>query len=644
MSGKKVKKAIREQRRQRRRAEREQARLEKLNAEETPQKNEPELPQPVLQKKTQQKTETEKPAPAPAVPPATRRSRAAERHAAGRHAAHGHADDAAASESGDASASPRRRGGLIRVGAVAVTAGVVAVGGGSAVADLSGADSAPLAPVAGSGVPSPQTGESYLCPPMPGQADSITTDGILDYAPRDGSAGSVFQSLVIAADGAELPQAEVAQLSEEDRLNSQPVSGQDGVIHHQETDQERPPLLEVSAAPEGSPLTAGGLYEYYADEGPVTGLAVGECVPAEQSRWFFGPETGPGASSLLTLSNPYDRASTVEITTYDAEGERGASGSRSIVVPPQTVRTVNLAALTGGTANLGVDVAAAGAPVAAQLQSSRAAGLTGVGTEFLPGSGGAAEEHHIPAIPMPDTTEAEDEDTLPAELWIHVPGQEGATVELQVFGEDGQLALESPSVFTVEGGRVDALELLGPEAGVYDVVVRTDRPSYAAVGSRGMGEGAELDAEDEAAAEEAAEEEGEELESTLALDFSWGIGAQPLDPGSGAILPEIGRTEEAETALHLFSPQGGSLTYQLVGQDGELSEPQQAEVPADRSLVISAEELEEVMEDAVAVVVEDSDAAVHASLLTTHEDGRFSISQVGPLREAEVTVPVRIRD
>lgn len=719
MSAKKVKKAIKQQRRERRRALREQERSAKQQAAEASRErkdadrkaaaaerpaaaepnvseshgSEPAVSEPVA---------PESPGPEPAgsesadqaAAPATRRSRASEKKVSEKAASEKRASEKAATEKKTAEkkvtekkvtekkvtekkaaavktsekrisdkkssvstagvASPRRRSGAaVRVGAVVVTAGLVIAGGGSALADFSGADRAPLSPVAGSGVPSPQTGQTYVCPPMPGQADSLTNEGILEYASRDGSAESVFQSLILAGEGEEVPEAEAAQISEESRLNSESLpAGDNGVSYHQETGQERPPLLEVPASPEGAPLAAGGLYEYYADDGPVTGLAVGDCVTAEQSRWFFGPETGPGATSLLTLSNPYDRPSTVEITTYDGDGDRGAPGGRSIVVPPQTVRTVNLAALSGGTASLGVEVSAAGAPVAAQLQSSRAAGLTGSGVEFLPGAENAAGEHHIPAIPMPDTTEAEAEEgnQMAAELWIHVPGQESTTVELQVFGEDGQVALDNPAVFTVEGGEIDTLDLLGLEAGVYDVVVRTDNPSYVGVASRGMGETAEVGAEDEAAAEDAAEEEGEELEEgSPALDFSWGTGARPLAEGSGAILPEIGRSGEAETDLYLFSPEGGDVVYRLVGEDGELSDLQEAEVPSGQAVTITAAELEDVMEDAVAVVIDgpgagEAGAAVYGSVLTTDQDGRFSISQVRPLQDAEATVPVRIRN
>lgn len=684
MSAKKVKKAIKQQRKDRRRALREQERAAKRQTAEASREQKdadqkaaaaerPAASEPAVSESAVPGTADSEPAEQAAVP-ATRRSRAsenkvsekrasekaatekktAEKKAAAERTSEKRASDEKSSVSTEPESAPRRRSGAaVRVGAVVVTAGLAIAGGGSAIADFSGSDRAPLAPVAGSGVPSPQAGQTYVCPPMPGQADSLTNDGILEYASRDGSASSVFQSLILAGEGEEVPEAETAQLSEESRLNSESLpAGDTGVSYHQETGQERPPLLEVPVSPDGAPLTAGGLYEYHAEDGPVTGLAVGDCVTAEQSRWFFGPETGPGATSLLTLSNPYDRPSTVEITTYDGDGERGASGGRSIVVPPQTVRTVNLAALSGGTASLGVEVSAAGAPVAAQLQSSRAAGLTGTGVEFLPGAESAAEEHHMPAIPMPDTTDAEAEDgeQMPAELWVHVPGQESTTVELQVFGEDGQVALDNPAVFTVEGGEVDTLDLLGLEAGVYDVVVRTDNPSYAGVASRGMGETAEVGAEDEAAAEDAAEEEGEELDgSSLALDFSWGIGVQPLGESSGALLPEIGRSGEAETDLHLFSPEGGNVAYRLVSEDGELSDPQEAEVPSGQAVTITAAELEDVMEDAVAVVMDDpgageAGAAVYASLLTTDQDGRFSISQVRPLQDAEATVPVRIRN
>ncbi|WP_205030285.1 DUF5719 family protein, partial [Cereibacter sphaeroides] len=82
-------------------------------------------------------------------------------------------------------------------------------------------------------------------------------------------------------------------------------------------------------------------FVYQADSGPVTGLTTGSCGTPQRSQWFLGPESGTGANSLLTLSNPHNRDATVEVTTFDAEGDTGTLGSSTLLVPGETVRTMN---------------------------------------------------------------------------------------------------------------------------------------------------------------------------------------------------------------------------------------------------------------------------------------------------------------
>lgn len=670
MSAKKVRKHIRQQRKERRAAIREQERAAKLKAVQEANRARAELKaeQEEDRRRTAQEKRRrrgEKAKDGPEGPIAETPEREAEggedktrasgggvletrvRH--GRRKSRARQEAAEEEASGDLSA-PQRRDGPRRLAAVVVAAGILLAGSGSFAVDHFGSVSASPGQASMAEVPAPGTGTRLVCPSMPGQPDSLTSDGLLDYADRDDSASSNFAGLIFGTGhGGELPGALRASLTEEGRGEESPLAesneqAEDGAdegaasaeesplgtraVHRSTaTDLTAPSLLEVSALAGGGPIAAAALYDYHADSGPVAGLAVAGCTPPQRGQWFFGPELGGGATSLLTLANPSSREATVEVTSYDADGARAGSGARSLVVPAQSVRSLNVAAIAGGSDQLGLQVNASGAPVAAQLQSSRAVGSTGEGVEFLPGQTEPAEEHHLPAVPVPD------EEGVPAELWIHAPGEGQTTVELQAFGPEGQVALESPSVFTVEAGEIDTLSLEGLDPGVYGVVVRADRSVHAAV--RTAEEGEAQEPEDAPDGSEA--EEGQDL----AADFSWASSAMPLTPGSGTLLPGAG-----DSSLRLAAPTaGGTVTYRLLEAEGEFSEAQEVELAAEESVILNGEDLS----DASAVVVDDVEAEepgaeIYAALLTEDDAGRFSITAMDELIDRSQTVPVRLRD
>lgn len=560
----------------------------------------------------------------------------------------GPGQDAAAGSAGRPRGAARAR-----TAAVVVTAGVLATMAGSVALDglMDGRSHAATSGVGASAalgaasVTASQAGQSFICPPLPGQPDSLTTDGLVEYRDRDSSASSRFSAVLFATDlSGSFSEASWAQLNEQGRINETTLteasaadetdSGEAAVaaaplsqreaVYTSDADLARPPLLEAAATADGSAQAAAALYEYQADAGPVAGLAVGACTAPERSQWFFGPEIAAGSSSLLTLANPFDRSATVEISSVDSDGDRGTSGTRSIVVPGETTRSVNIAGLASSGSDLGVQVRSAGAPVTAQLQSSRASGLTGTGVEFLPGMTAPGTEHLMPGVPIPDgvPVSGEDDDeesTAPPELWIHVPGDQGATVELQVFGEDGQQVIETPGVFTVNGGEIDAVNLRGLEPGVSDIRVRTDVPAYVGVRSE--------------------TEEG--------TDFGWAAPAAPLREGSGTLLPELGETE-----LHLFATgASGSIAYRVLDAEGGFGAEQSLDLSVDGAGVISAEDLTaaapEGSQDGPVVIVFadpqlDGEGSVHAMMSTSTDDGQFSLTPVSPLRGAEEYVPVRL--
>ncbi|GAB3180965.1 hypothetical protein GCM10027060_11150 [Nesterenkonia halophila] len=524
------------------------------------------------------------------------------------------------------------------VPAVLAVLAVVAVAGGSIARDVTDAApgtrpvDAPLFPTAAADTP-------FVCPPMPGRPETLSSDGRVSYQQRDDAASSALHGLVFAVDDAgSFPEVRRARLAEDGRRDAETVvEGADApaegasasALADRETtvvteeDPRRAALLEIGPGPGGAPIAASAMLEYSASSGPVSGVAAARCAVPQREQFFLGPETGSQATSLLTLANPAEREAAVEVAVHDADGPRSGAGTRTVVVPGDSLRTVNLAGLAEDGA-IGVSVESSGAPVAAQLTSSAAAGSVGAGVEFLPGQAGAAGEHRMPAVPLPDTDGG-------GTLWVHVPGEDEATVEVQVFGEDGLEPLEGSSVFSVDGGAVRAIDLAGVPAGAHDVVVRTSVPTHAAmrtVSSDERGDG----------------DDGGEEAGASGPDFAWQAGVERLRAGSGTLLPA-----EGEASVHLRAEeQATTATYRLMDGEGSFGGPREVEIPAEGSAALGSEDLRLSGqggggEQASAIVFEEPGAPVVGSLRVSGEDG-LSMTGLAPLGDPHQAVRVRLRD
>lgn len=531
----------------------------------------------------------------------------------------------------------------LRAGAVAVALGVLAVAGGSLAMDVSGHVAQPraVAPVDTAAVVSDT---ALVCPPMPGLPDSVSTEGLLDYRSRDDSAAAQARGVVLS------PREAEGSSSDEDDADigaELGLLGQDGYEQDQEldtvalspgmtenpqddspswrhdsaalTDETEAPLLRLNTQDAAATLAGAAQYLYTADSGPVAGTAAAECRPPQRSHWFFGPEIGEGGTGLLTLANPSNRQATVEVTAYDSDGARSGSGVRTQVVPAQSTRTVNIASIAGDDPVNGVQVNASQAPVSASLQSSRASDGTGIGVEFLPSSSSDAERHVLAGIPVAADSQ-EDSAAFPTELWIRSASTGQSTVEVQVYSDEGPVPLENASVFSVQGGDVDSIDLSGLEAGTYDLIVTTEGPSDVAVKSYGT-------------------EPGEQDR----LDFAWLAGATPLRDGYGVVLPD---PDSVEAQLRLFAPEAGTqVTYRVLGADGETSAPQSVEVPTGGAATVEAEQFAvDEVDDPVAVVFEEPATEVVGSLRLTGEDDSFSMLPVRAVDDPAGSVPVRLGD
>lgn len=558
-------------------------------------------------------------------------------------------------------ASPAARGPLRSTGAggrwVAVLTGfgLIAAAGGSAAFEFTQERTDQRVSQQAQMVPAPAVTERLVCPPTPGEPDSLSGDGVLEYQNRDDSVAMSRQAAVFAATDGQLPPAAWKILDYDGAAEPETfIEAEQSTEPTGRLLAERPLTAGSFDSGEGaaelqvSPLeglsptdaaVAAGYFTYHADSGAVTGLTAGQCVNPSRSQWFIGPETGSGADSLLSLTNSYDRDATVQVQTFDAEGDTGTLGSTTVLVPASSVRTVNLAALTEDESNLAVHVEAQGAPVTSHLQSSRAVSETGQGIEQLEAMGGPLRQHHALGV----LAGAEED----PQLWFYVPGEEHATVELQVFDAEGQAEISTPGVFSVEPGRVTAAGLHGLEPGVYDVVLTIDQPTLAAVRSSGDGQPVtaevELEPEIDPWTGLELEPETEEQEIEPATDFSWSAAASPLSEGFGTLLPT-----GYDTELRFLAPpadEPAQVTYRLFDSQGQSTEDLVEDIEPGSSAQISAETLQDHaesadLEDIYAVLVVDTQGETYGGTVTRDEEGRFTAGSLVPLAGENQYIPM----
>lgn len=550
-----------------------------------------------------------------------------------------------------------RAGQAARAVAAVVGLSLITTAVASAGLELAGDDEERTVLLEPHAVAGPEVTQRLACPAVPGVPDSLSDQGVLDYADRDESVTTSTRAAVFAALNGEFPAADWFPLGDEGRGDAEPLI----TAGEREDDSEGPvvdrplitgefdagqglPLIQVEPlegrSPSRAAVTAGG-FSYSADSGLVTGMTAAMCQEPARSQWFLGPETGSGANSLLTLANPHDRDATAEVTTFDAEGDTGPLGTTTLLIPENSVRTVNLTGLVESDAEVAVHVQASGAPVAGQLQSARSSGGTGLGVELLAALPGPQQQHAALGVPA-----GADEDP---QMWFYVPGEDAVTVELQVFGPDGQVETDTPGVFTLEPGRVSVAGLHGLSAGTYDVALTSDQPMLAAVRSAGDGEPVTTEVETEPEFDPIT---GEELEAETQVeetdpipDFSWSTGEEPLEAGSGAILDS-----DYETELRFLAPQGdqqAQVTYRLFDSQGERTEDLVEEIDPGASAVVTYEELVDHaqsagLEDIVAVVLASAEGEVYGGAFARDEAGGFTSTVLTPISPSAQYVPLRI--
>ncbi|HEX2247007.1 MAG TPA: DUF5719 family protein, partial [Arthrobacter sp.] len=423
------------------------------------------------------------------------------------------AEAAAAAKSSAADSTPaagRKNGRLV---GLAAGLGILVLGAGGIVAGsvIQPPRAAAELPPVSAAVPAGEfTG---VCPEPLKLLDSSAEEVDPEFSPVSTTAETRARAVVLSDLGGTVPGSALFELGSDTPLRGiAEFTGEAGSAAGNEAGEtkvlaEVVPSQDISAAtvltvePMGQQHPqAGATMTYSAEDGDLRGLAAANCMTPSNDFWLLGASTTVGNSAVLNLYNATETASTVDLELVGAEGPIQAAGSRGLLIAPGESKSIVLAGLAANQESLAVHVSSSGGPIVGTIQQSVLRQLTPGGVELLQPSAGASLSQVVTGIEVQDAKTAQEirgqagyENASPA-LNVVVPGAGDATVEVRVFGPDGQVPLPGGGVFNVAAGTVSAIPLDSLPQGSYSVQVTSDVSVVASARvSRGTGEGDPVD-------------------------------------------------------------------------------------------------------------------------------------------------------
>lgn len=484
-------------------------------------------------------------------------------------------------------------------GAVAATTMVAQPSGGTAM-DIRQAD-----------VPA---GRALGVCPEPARLVSGTVVGTdADFSPVSTTATSAVNAVVLSNPAGTVPGSKVTALGGNAvaEIAKAPTSTP--------TPAPGPPVLSAGVAsisPVTSPTVVGAEpigneqaslaanLSYSATDGDLQGMATALCQQPGNDSWFLGANTALGRTAVLNLSNASETPATVNLELFGYKGQIQAPGARGLLVAPGTTRSVNLAGLAPGEAQLAVHVRSSGGPVAGTIQQSVLRGLAPGGVDFLAPGAGPSNQQVMSGVDIQDPAAVKAlgdtagfSDAVPA-LQIAVPGSNDAVVQVRLFSANGERKIPNGGVVTVKGGTVATLDLDGVPAGNYTVTASSD---VSFVASARVTRGAK--------AEEA-------------IDFAWSPSSARLGSQHLVAVPRDG-----QRFLSFGVPEGrGTVSYAPVTADGKVGKAVDVDMSGGTTSLI---ELPAKSGDAIVAgyVVSASGDPVYGALLLGKQ-GRADVSVV----------------
>ncbi len=257
-----------------------------------------------------------------------------------------------------------------------------------------------------------------------------------------------------------------------------------------------PELLTIPAAGGDGSLFAGSQSQSAATA-DIVGFASSECAPGEGDSWLVGGATSTGRTTLVTLSNPTEVASTATITIYSENGQVSSAGTEGIDVPAGGQRVFSLAAFAPGIDSPVVHVQSRGGSIVANLQQSTVRTLQPGGVDIVDPSTAPGTLSVIPGVTISrsDAVFAQQGQAGYADLLSVVrllaTGTATAHAEISVIPEDSTAKPGAAAKVTLKPGVVTDVPLGSFPDGRYTLSISSDQPVVAGarvstVGSAGQ--------------------------------------------------------------------------------------------------------------------------------------------------------------
>lgn len=215
-----------------------------------------------------------------------------------------------------------------------------------------------------------------------------------------------------------------------------------------------------------------------------SGLAATECATVTGDSWLVGGSTRTGRNTVITLTNPGDVPSTVDLEVFGEEGLLDTPGSTGITVPAGSQVSMSLAGYAPDIASPVVHVTSTGGQIVANLQQSIVRGLTPSGVDLIGRTALPAQHQVIPGLVTVGASRAgelvgaEDFADLATALRVYVPGDEPAEATVSITKTDGSAAGD-PFEITLDAGLVTDVPIESLGDGNYTLTLDTSVPVVA---------------------------------------------------------------------------------------------------------------------------------------------------------------------
>jgi hypothetical protein len=346
-----------------------------------------------------------------------------------------------------------------------------------------------------------------------------------------------------------------------------------------------PPAAPGDATSEGSAATESILLSGSQSQTPsaaeFTGLASARCQGAASETWLVGGSTDVGRTTLVTLANPSDVASSVALEIFSENGRIVSAGATGIVVQPHGQRVLSLAGFAPAISSPVVRVTSRGGQIVANLQQATVRGLDAGGVEIIGASEQPASTQVIPGVvvdrslAVSESLGAQGFEDLAPVIRLLVPGDESATVTVTI-APDGvgrgvddepqddpnaeangdEVSQVGGTSFSVEipAGRVTDIPIEELADGVYTVEVSSAQPVIA---------GARVSTVSNTANSGAVG--GTATRRPESSDYAWFSAASKLDASSIATIASGPRPR-----LHLHNPATADAAVTITTLDGNV--------------------------------------------------------------------------